>query len=668
MRITDRLAYSQLKASRSRTMFALIAIILSTALTTTICSFVASGNKMLVELLGKDYGTYGDTYKVMLFIPAVFFGLMILIMSIVVISNVFRVSANERTAQFGILKCVGATGKQIQSTVMYESIFLSLIGIPAGLLAGLFVDYLGILVVNHYFGNLNELAHIMVRELTLKVSFFVSFPALLLAAIVSFFTILISAWRPAMRASKCSAIDCIRGNDAVIPDKKNFKTNSFLIKLFGYEGALASKNMKRSKKSFRSTITVLSIGICLFICLGSMQMLAKQLEKFMDLGILQTVIAEYNSARTYRMVETTGLEESVYLAPIDSELGNTIAEELSTFDGKEIYGIGQDFETYHATIPETLVSESMKEALEFEKISPSQGAYTFDVEVITLDHKNYEKLCKIAGVALGSNILLNNYSYNRDGYQKDLEPFLEDFNELYMQKADGTGEAYSIQGMIPLKDLPQELLYYNTNPIRIVVQQAEVRGYSFYAAPEDITGFKNFSTQVLNKYFPQPQNAEYMETGFSTRVFETTEYMKVMNIAIVLISVFLYSFVALLLLIGFTNVVSTISTNIMMRSREFAVLKSIGMTSKGLQKMLNLESVLCSAKALVIGLPAGILLTYLISIPIKAAYPIPYELPVMSILLCALGVLVITFGTTKMAVHKLRGQNIIETIRQESGR
>lgn len=148
MSITAFLAFSQLRKNRTRSITTIVAIILSTSLLTAVCSFVVSGNTMLVELLGEQYGEYGGVYFSMLLIPAIILATLIIAMSIIVISNVFRISAGERIAQFGTLKCVGATKKQIIETVMYESLLLSLIGIPCGILLGIFLTYLGIGIAN----------------------------------------------------------------------------------------------------------------------------------------------------------------------------------------------------------------------------------------------------------------------------------------------------------------------------------------------------------------------------------------------------------------------------------------------------------------------------------------------------------------------------------------
>ena len=172
---------------------------------------------------------------------------------------------------------------------------------------------------------------------------------------------------------------------------------------------------------------------------------------------------------------------------------------------------------------------------------------------------------------------------------------------------------------------------------------------------------------IINEAFTQEQDATYMEAGLSARVYKIQDYMKVMNIAIVLVMVFVYSFVALLMLIGLTNVISTISANVRMRSKEFAVLQSVGMTYNGLKRMLNLESIMCSAKSFLFGLPLAILLTYLINLPIRAMFPIPYRLPLSAMALCVATIFAITWVTIRHSAARLLKRNIVDAIRSESG-
>jgi putative ABC transport system permease protein len=665
MKITARLAYSQLKNNRSRTIGAIIAIVLSSALTTAVCSFVASGNVMLTGLLGKGYGDYAKSYKGMLLTPAIILGLLIMVMSITVISNVFRVSARERITQFGVLKCTGATKKQIIDSVMYESVFLSAVGIPVGIILGLLFAYGGIRITNHYIGNLNDLARIMMTNIKISLDFVITWEALATAAFISFATVLYCAWRPANKTAKIPAIDCIKGAGEIKINEKQVRTNPLIERIFGFEGLLADKNIKRNHKNFRATVISLCVGVILFVGIGGLYKQAKAIEDYMVINMDRNVLAEYTSNYTRDTNKMTGREETIYTHPVDSQLGNEITRKLQNFKDTNVYGVGMDLDTYVTAISDNLITDDMQKALEFQ----NKDSTALKVELIVIDQKNYEKLCKKAGVPIGSSILLNHYWYNHSGEGVNLQPFSSKMKELQLQKADGSITTIQIQGILTQDEIPQELFEMSPWPVRLVVPEAAtVRGFSWMCKTSDVGGFMKYANELLKKEFPTKADSSYAEEGFNTRVYKTDDYIRVMNIAISLATVLVYSFVALLMLIGLTNIISTLATNVMVRSREFAVLKSVGMTPEGLNRMLKFESILCSAKALIIGLPIGILITGLINIPIKSIYPVPYKLPWLIILVCILVVFLITYGTTMYASHRLKNQNIIETIRSESGK
>ena len=564
MKITAKLAYSQLKVNRSRTGWTLLAIALSTALTTAICSFAASGNAMLIDLLGEDYGEYGGSYQVFLMIPAIIFGILIMAMSVTVISNVFRISAQERITQFGVMKCTGATKKQITDTVMYESVWLCVIGIPAGICLGLLLAFLGIGIANHFLNDLTALAHLMINEISLSLHFVFSWQAILFSIVFSFLIVLYSAWRPAHKAAKVSAIACISGAGEIKIEEKELQDNKLVQKLFGFEGTLAYKNLKRNHRNFRATVISLCVGVILFVSLGGLGKQAQGIQNFMDMGINETVISEYISDYSNEVNPKTSREETTYLHPISSECGNQITQRLEEYENTKIWGMGNDMDTYDTVLSGDLISDKMKDVYEGQ----TENGYEFPVEIIALDSANYEALCKKAKVPIGSTILLNHYSYNDFGHEANITPFSSAVTDLKLEKADGSIVDMPIQGILTQDQMPAELFYPNTNPVRLVVPAATVRGFSWYCAPDDEKGFMEYANQVMKEEFPSDPKASYMEEGFSTRVYKMDEYIKVINIAISLVSIFMYSFVALLMLIGLTNVISTLSTNVIMRARE----------------------------------------------------------------------------------------------------
>ena len=660
MKITARLAYNQLKTNRTRTIWTLIGIVLSTALITAIFSFGASGNTLVKNILGADYGEYGGTLSSLFVIPIIILSSIIIFMSIIVISNAFRVSAGERRIQFGILKSIGATKKQIVSTVIYESMFLSIIGIPIGILVGLILAFIGIEVANHFLEEINSLVNIMMTEFSIVINFIISWRVILASVLISFLSVLISALLPGKKASKTTAIESIRKSEEIHLDIKDVNISPLIEKVFGFEGVLAAKNMKRNKRNLRASIITITIGVVLLINLSSLRQQAKKMESIMYPDIDATVIVDYSSVIGEIRNETTNIEEAFVKNPISSDTADIITKELSKYKNTDIMGIGYDMETYDAIIPREMVTNEMRIGANLEELKE----YELSAEIITLDPVSYKEICEKVGVSIGSNILLNHYSYNDDGYKVDIDPFKYEDGYINFKKTDSSILEMKVDGVLRKEDIPKEFFAPNTNMVRLIVPKGDARGYMWLSSPKDIDGFMDYANKVINEIYPNIENAEYMELGYTARVYKIQDYVKIMNIAIVLAIIFIYSFVALLMLIGFTNVISTMSTNVYVRHKEFAVLQSVGMTVKGIIRMINLESVMISLKSLIIGLPMGIITTYLINRPIKATFPIPYKLPLKSILFCVIIVFVVTFLIMRYSVKKVKKNNIIETIRQ----
>lgn len=655
MNLFAELAASQIRVNRSRTFWTLAAIALATALITCVTHFVASGAEMIATSMGGGLTQYSAAYRSTLVIPAAFLSLLIVVMAVVVISNVFRISARERTAGFGTLKCVGATPAQIRKTMLWEALLLAAVGIPIGLVLGLALTAGGIAVANHFLDELNALTHIMLKTMTFRLDFVLSPLGLVSAALLALATVLVSAWLPARKAAKQSAIASVRGqNDVAVKlGRSHHISERIVAKWFGPEGLLAQKTLARSRQTFRTTVAALAVAVVLFVFIGFLWHQAGVFNAMMTSQNGYTVTADYQSA--------TAHDDTDYTKPITSALGDTITEELAQYDGgTEIYGAGNDYVRYDVTVDTAMLSPEIVAHYELD----GQQTATFDVECIVIDRAHYADLCNEAGVPEGSTLLINNDRLNLKGHATDTPVFAETPETLTLDVVDGSQETVRIDAVLTAEETPDELFYPNTNPVRLILPEMDrMRQYSWQAAPDDMDGFMDYAEQVLAAHFPDQSTDSYMQGGYSSRVYATDDYNRVMNVAIVIALIFLVCFCALLMLIGFTNVVSTLSTNVLMRGSEFAVLQSVGMTPEGLRKMLALESIFCSLRALAIGVPLGILLTYVVNLPIRAMFPVPYHFPLLPILLCAAGVLVLTLAITALAAHRLRSRNIIDRIR-----
>lgn len=653
MNLFAELAASQIRVNRSRTFWTLAAIALATALITCVTHFVASGAEMIATSVGGGLTQYSAAYRSTLVIPAAFLSLLIVVMAVVVISNVFRVSARERTAVFGTLKCVGATPAQIRKTMLWEALLLAAVGIPIGLVLGLALTAGGIAVANHFFDELNALTHIMLKTMTFRLRFVLSPLGLVIAALLALVTVLVSAWLPARKAAKQSAIASVRGqNDVSVRLGRSHPLRERLVAwLFGPEGLLAQKTLARSRQTFRTTTAALAVAVVLFIFIGFLWHQAGAFNTMMSNQNGYTVTADYQSA--------TAHDGTDYTKPITSALGDAITRELAQAGGTEVYGSGNDYVRYDVTVDTATLTP---EIIDHYALDGQQT--TFDVECIVIDQQHYAALCDAAGVPEDSTLLINNDRLNIKGHATDTPVFAETPETLTLDVVDGSQETVHIDAVLTAAETPAGLFYPNTNPVRLILPEMDhLRQYSWQAAPADMDSFMDTAREILAAHFPDQSTDSYMQDGYSARVYATDDYNRVMNVAIVIALIFLVCFCALLMLIGFTNVVSTLSTNVLMRQSEFAVLQSVGMTPEGLRKMLALESILCSLRALVIGVPLGILLTYVVNLPIRAMFPVPYHFPLLPILLCAAGVLALTLAITTLAARRLRSQNIIDRIR-----
>lgn len=662
MNILFSFALKQLGRKKGRTVITAAAIALSAALLTAVVNFVASGRTMLESFLGKDYGVYGGAYMMILLVPAVFLAVLIIAMSVIVISNAFRMSANERTAQFGTLKCVGATKKQIYQTIMYECVLLCAIAIPLGILLGYLFSFLGIAVVNLYMEELNVLVRSMMRQVDFALSFVFSPAALLVSVMISLGTALFAAMLPARKAMRISALDCLRNGGET--DTSGYKRTRITIDAKGKaEYQLARKNVSSYRKRMHSAVMAFSISIVLFIVLSGLREIAGGIQDYITMDYGYSVIADYTANFKNTVDPKTGRRQQECAFPITAGTAEEITAKLREYEGTDIYGDGQDYTTYVALLTEQDLTEEMRQVLADDDEGGRSGII-LEVERIILDDQHYGELCARAGIARGGTILLNDHKYNDNGTERHVAPLQSSVSTLQLEKADGSRDTVQIDAVLTLSEIPRQLIYPNTNPIRLVVPSTglSVRGYNWMASPADEDGFMAYAKDVLESYFPQ-NGMDYGEAGYTSRVFGAQDFAKIMNIAIVLAAVFLYAFVFLLGFIGVLNVISTVSFQIKSRAREFAVLQSVGMSAASVQKMLTIESVLCAGKALVIGLPIGLAIAFLVARCVKMLFPIPFHMPWTAIMITILLSFLVMWGTVRISARTLKKQNIIETIR-----
>lgn len=661
MKVTAQLALSQLKLNRKRTLGSIFAVSLSTALMTAVMCFATSGNKMLTDFLGTDYGNYRGAYSMIIAIPVLILALLISFMSVTVISNIFAASANKRIQEFGILKCVGGTRKQIKESVIYESLWLSMISIPLGLILGSIIGYIGVTITSHYVYNINRLSQsIIMRPFSFSLSFHVSLWTYVFATVFSFLIIIWSANKPAKTVGKITAIECIKGLGA----NKNLKNievkDGFITSILGYEGAIAYKNLKRNKTGYKATIRALSLGILLLLLTGGLASQADECREWMSPDS-EEMMVDYCSIRDIKTNKITGKKEEKIAAPISSQTYNEINQKLSEYGGIKVYGIGYNSCTYHALLDTKELSSDMKKAPD---IFDENGETA--VSLISVNEDLYKELCARAGAKYGSNLLINQYEYNDNGRMRAVKPFHENIRNVTLIDAADEKTQLTIDGILQEEDLIESGFRDLTpDPVRIVVPNIDARYFDWYCLPEDEQTYTEYARKIMDEYYPLLTADSYVEQGYTVRISRTDTMVKMLNIAIVLAEIVMYGFVVLLILMGFASVISTLTTNIRIRSREFAVLKSVGMTSASLRKMIYSESILCAIKASISGIILGIAIPFAINLSIRKVFPVLYHIPWETLVIGMFVLISIIMFITHIEITKLKSKNIIDEIRMD---
>ncbi|MDE6320054.1 MAG: ABC transporter permease [Lachnospiraceae bacterium] len=462
---------------------------------------------------------------------------------------------------------------------------------------------------------------------------------------------------------RISALDCLRnGGETDISGYKRTRITMNTKRKIEYQ--MARKNVSSDRKRMHSAVTAFSISIMLFITMSGLQEIADGIQDYIYVDYGYSVMVDYTSKYENRIHPATGRREQTFAYPIDAETAEEITQKLREYGGTDIYADGQDYTTYVAILTPQDITEDMRQVLS-DEYDEGQSEIVLDVERIILDDMHYSELCALAGIDYGGIILLNDYKYNDNGTERHIVPMaMVPVSTLKLEKADGSQDEITIDGVLTTAEIPRQLMYPNTNPIRLIVPSAgmSVRGYNWMSDPEDEDGFMEYAGTVLNSYFPQ-YGMDYDEAGYTSRVYGAQDFAKLMNIAIILAAFFLYAFVFLLGLIGVLNVISTVSFQIKLRAREFAVLQSVGMPSESVQKMLTIESVLCAGKALIVGLPIGMCIVFIMARCVKQLFPIPFHMPWAAILITILISFLVMWGTVRISAGTLKKQNIIETIR-----
>lgn len=598
------------------------------------------------------YEAFYDSSVAFVYNMAAVVMVIIIITSAVCISNSFAISINQKTKQYGMLASIGATPRQIRKNVFFEAAFMGVIGIVAGIGGGLSASYILVVLSNK----------MLIDTFEMSIVYAPSLLGVLLSIVLAIVTIVLSALVPAIRASRMSPIMAINHSEDIKIKSKSLKTPKLIGKVWGEGGVLAYKNMKRNKRKYRVITISIALSVSTFIALyGFMSLLTESVNRYANDKIdLRVYMSSYKS------MSVDEANKKV------SNIVNRINNETNITD----FTFARGF--YASLKDEPKYSSDYKEVNKYEAgLAENNGYY---ISIISLGNEEYGKYIKKLGIsketAQSGGILVDNtYQYINNG--NDIKYF-----NIYDGYKAGDVLTYRIDTSNSSKSLDNskssdDITLYD---IRIVALSNErpfgydnaYTSYGYLIVSDDYMNridTKNTDSTLLNINCDDPDKAQdILVNEFNigqNYIFNAAQERRNDEKLILTMKIFLYGFIAIVSLIGITNIFNTVTTGMELRGKEFAMLQSIGMTKKEFDKMIRLESVFYGSKALIIGVVSGTILSYVIYISAGESQ-LKYTLPLLAIVMSVIVVIILLLGIMKYSIAQIRKQNIIETIRNEN--
>ena len=596
------------------------------------------------ELLAYEGASLDDeTLKTIYGLGAFIIGI-VLVSSVFVIRNGFEISITERLKQYGMLSSIGATKKQIKKSVYFEGFILGLIGIPIGILSGVFAIYILVNVVNYILKD-------YISKGTL-LTYSMSWIAIAISVFVSIITIWLSCKKSAKKASKVSPIEAIRNSEDVKLKAKKVKCPKIITKIFKTGGEIAYKNLKRSKKKYRTTVISIIVSIVIFISISS----------FIQYGfkMSEAYYTEINYNYMVFMQENENEDNKEELKKYK------ILEDISKLPDVGEYSINKSNvltmnmdEKHKAELTE--YGKEIKERFYNEE----NGVRIDEINVISLSKEAYERyVSKLGGdyekYKNGAILIDKNINTNNDGKKIQGNIYTWKKGDIITGKINDT--QYNIEILAKTEEIPAGVnILYNPDAFIIVSEDFINKvGYKTIALYSNSKDAYKLDEEI--KQYKQENNI----TDNTIQTFNMEESARAENAVVLVISIFLYGFIGVITLIGITNIFNTITTNMNLRKKEFAMLKSIGMTKKEFNRMIRLESIFYGLKSLIIGIPIGTILSYGMYTVFRNNMEMEYVLPYKSIVISIVFVAVIIGIIMKYSMSKINKQNVIETIRNDN--
>lgn len=557
--------------------------------------------------------------------------LIIIISSVFCIRNSFVISLTEKMKLYGRLASVGTTSSQQRKIIYYEAGFLSVVGIPLGILSGILATF----VVVNVTGGLME------SQLGVKLIFSLSIPAIVLAVLLALLTVYLSASGSARRAARLTPVSAIRADSTVKISRRELRCPKLIGKLFGIGGKLAYRNLQRSRVKYRTTVISIVVSVAVFIGVHSF------------IGLISFATKVYYRDIAYQLLAFVNDEDSYDKALAIAEMEGVEQAEVRRRKSFLV-------EPEQHEIPFT---QEYVELLERDGEDCRQA-----IMLVSLDDNAFERYCREIGVdpkEAADRAIVNAYfehDVRENGKWQHLEGNIAEYHsgDMIEFTDNETGKTYEIPVMLQTDKIPMCMSDSVYNNVVLIVSA----GWWNENVPGSGTDIGIYIRCEDSDALEERIRRDFDLRDFSLYNFDA-EYRSSRSMYLA-VAIFLYGFIIVVSLIGVTNIFNTVTMNMELRAPEFAMCKAVGMTGKEFRRMIWLEGLFYGGKGLVFGIPLGILISLGFHRAMGAGLEIAYKFPAGGILISAAALFLLLFCIMRYSMNRFHRKNIVETILNEN--
>lgn len=607
----------------------------------TIQTLKALGDKDNVEensSLTRFYKVDSDKSMVVLVGIIIF---IVVIATIIVIYNSFQINVAERMKQFGLLRSIGATKKQIRAIVFREATILLIIAIPIGLVISIGTIY-----------GLQAMLDLLMKENTPLSIVSIDIGTLIISSIITIISVYISSFLPARYVGNISPLVAISSRAAIKKESIKKIKNKTLNKILNFKAMMALKNIGRNPK--RCTVMILSVVVSatLFITFTTLVQDVIKLRgtgyEYQNIELEIGTNSEFNDTKVDKdlisKIKDIDNVNKVYLKYPQISGKSPITEDKKAKEAGDIY----DIESINGTLKESMYTQINV----YDK-----GSLDALKKYVTSGDINIEKINSQNGVILVSNgrardnTTKQRYTGKLTNYKVNDEiSLVDDFGKEYKVKVMGIVE----NNIFERETQSGTLSLITSDVVRNNLTNKDVKIANIGIDLED-------SDLHLKSY---EEIYKMIEDNPDYSMVDWVDANATEKSGILLIQVLAYGFIIVITLISSINIINTITMNITLRKKELSVLKSIGMSQKDLKKMIMYEGIFYGLVGGIIGSMAGCTFTYIIYDVLEDIVGLTWQLPLNLCIITIIISIIISFLSTLIPMKKTARDNVIEVIRE----